>query len=125
MERIFGIGVDQVDIERIMKACEKKSFLEKYFSIEEQVLIDKRKTRAAANFAGKEAVVKAFGTGFSGICPEEVEILRNEMGAPYVKLTGNARKIAQEFNISRIHISLTDTRTIAAAYAIAVCEETK
>lgn len=123
MERIIGIGVDQIDVERIIEVCQKKSFLEKFFSKEEQSLIDERKYRAATNFAGKEAVVKSFGTGFTRIHPVEVEILRNEMGAPYVKLTGNAKKVAQDLKISKIHISLTDTKTVAIAYVVAVGEE--
>lgn len=122
MEKIIGIGIDQIEIERVMKACEKESFLMKYFSDEEQRLIAQKKSRAATNFAGKEAVVKCFETGFSNIHPNEIEILRKESGAPYVRLSGNAKKIAIERNITKIHISLSDTKTVATAYATAVGE---
>ena len=59
-----------------------------------------RKRRGASDFAGKEAVVKAFGTGFAGIDACEVEILRRESGAPYVTLYGAARKKAEEMGIT-------------------------
>ncbi len=120
METIVGIGIDQIEIERVLTACQKKKFVERYFSAEEQKLFVKRQKRAAVNFAGKEAVVKCLGTGFGKIHPIEIEILRNELGAPYVTLHGNAKKRAEELRISQIHISLTDTRTMASAYAVAV-----
>ena len=120
MEKIIGIGIDEVSCERVQKACEKASFLTKYYSEEEQNLIEKRKSRAATNFAGKEAVAKAFGTGFTGISPKEIEILRDDKGAPYVRLSGNAKEQAKALKIVKIHISLTDTKEHALAYVIAV-----
>ncbi|MBR1742593.1 MAG: holo-ACP synthase [Lachnospiraceae bacterium] len=123
MERIIGIGTDQISCERVKKACESSSFLKKYYSEEEQSLIEKRQSRAATNFAGKEAVSKAFGTGFAGIFPKEIEILRDEKGAPYVQLSGTARKTAENMGIFKIHISLTDTKEYASAFVIAVGRE--
>ncbi len=126
MEKIIGIGVDEVSRERVEKACEKESFLKKYYSAAERDLIEKRKSRAATNFAGKEAVAKAFGTGFTGtrgalgISPKEIEILRNEKGAPYVRLSGNAKEQAALSGIEMFHISLSDTQKNALAYVIAV-----
>ena len=72
----------------------------------------------ASDFAGKEAVVKAFGTGFAGIDACEVEILRRESGAPYVTLYGAARKKAEEMGITDWKISITNTKDCAAAVAI-------
>ena len=80
MEKIIGIGVDQIEIQRILNSCEQESFRKKIFSAEEQQLIAKRKGTAATNFAGKEAVAKAFGSGFAGIAPNEISILRKENG---------------------------------------------
>lgn len=121
MEKIIGIGVDGVSRERVRKACEKTSFITKYYSEEEQKLIWERQNRAATNFAGKEAVAKAFGTGFAeGISPKEIEILRNEKGAPFVRLSGKAKEYAEDLCIENIHISLTDTKEHALAYVIAV-----
>lgn len=121
-EIIYGIGTDQISCARVKKACESPSFLSRYYSAEERILIEERPGRAATNFAGKEAVVKALGTGFSGILPNEVVILRKENGAPYVLLEGKAKETADALGICKIHISLTDTKEYASAYAVAVCK---
>lgn len=123
MEEIYGIGIDQIEIERVKKAGERTSFLERYFSEKERTLIKQRYGRIATNFAGKEAVVKAIRTGFCGIEPKEIEILREESGAPYVQCSERVWTILREKGISDIHISLTDTKTQACAYAVAVCKK--
>lgn len=123
MEKIVGIGVDEIEKERVLKACEKHSFLCRTYSEEERLVIQKKQASAATNFAGKEAVAKALGTGFTeGITPIEIEILRNDNGSPYVQLSGNALKVAQRFEIDEIHISLSDSETMAIAFAVAVQE---
>lgn len=120
MGEIFGVGVDQILVSRVEEACKKDSFLRKYYSERERELIRERNSRAATNFAGKEAVVKAFGAGFTaGIVPREIEILRRENGAPYVELAGKARSFAESHQIGEIHISLTDTKEYASAFVVA------
>lgn len=123
MSQIIGIGMDLVEIHRVMKAYEKESFQQKYFSQEERLLIEKKEARAATAFAGKEAVAKAMGTGFHGIALREIEILREPSGAPFVRLSGKANAVAVEQGIDRILISLSDTSEMAAAYATAIKEE--
>lgn len=125
MEHIVGIGVDQIEIERVLQACDKKGFLKKYFSEDEQCIIKKKRGSAATNFAGKEAVVKALGTGFLKIAPAEVEILRKEDGAPFVRLSGNAKKRSAEMGITTFHISLSDSQTLATAFVIASTEKSR
>jgi holo-[acyl-carrier protein] synthase len=121
MEQIVGIGIDQIECERVYRACQKESFVKRIYSAEERLLLQRSKGSMATNFAGKEAVVKAFGTGFvRGIAPAEIEILRRESGAPYVRLCGNAERMAQRLGIENVHISLSDTKTMATAFAVAV-----
>ena len=64
---IFGIGTDLIEVARVGKACEKEGFLARVFTEAECNLIRKQPQKAAGNFAVKEAVVKAFGTGFQRI----------------------------------------------------------
>ena len=118
MGRIVGIGTDLVKIDRVTKAYAKESFQKKYFSEREQELIQKKPARAATAFAGKEAVVKAMGTGFQGIHPSDIEILREPSGAPCVHLSGKAAAQARRHGVSGIHISLTDTEELAMAYVL-------
>lgn len=79
---ILGIGVDSIEISRVVKAMEKEYFVHRIFTEKERAEMEHAKRRGASDFAGKEAVVKAFGTGFAGIDACEVEILRRESGRP-------------------------------------------
>lgn len=67
----------------------------------------------------KEAVVKAFGTGFGRISPIDIEVLRDEVGKPYICLYGEAKKAADERAIKAWHVSISNTDTLAMAYVIA------
>ena len=61
---ILGIGVDSIEISRVVKAMEKEHFVHRIFTEKERAEMEHAKRRGASDFAGKEAVVKAFGTGF-------------------------------------------------------------
>ncbi len=115
---IVGIGVDVTETDKVYKAIQKDSFLKKCYTIKEQELINKRKSSAVCNFAGKEAVSKALGTGFSKFFPVDIEILREKNGKPYVNLYGKAKEIAERLGITKIHISISDTKEIAVAYVV-------
>lgn len=115
---IVGIGTDMVEIERVVKACEKEAFLLRVFSIKEQQLIAGSITKAASNFAVKEAVVKLFGTGFRGIKPNEIEVLRDSLGKPYVNLYGAAKKMEEQLQLRKIHVSIANTRELVSAFVV-------
>ena len=120
---IVGIGVDSVSISRVQKAMEREYFTKKIFTEEELAQMDPKHRRAASDFAGKEAVVKVFGTGFAGIEAGEISILRDEKGAPYVKLHGRALERAEEMKIDEWHISITNTDDVATAFVIGYKED--
>ena len=117
---ITGIGTDLVEIARVQKAIGRSSFLEKVYTEKERELIAVREVRAATHFATKEAVAKALGCGFAGIAPAEIEVLREASGMPYVVLHGRAKAKAEALGITKIQVSLTDTKEYAQAYV--VCE---
>ena len=75
----------------------------------------------AARFAGKEAILKAFGTGLSaGIRWTDVEILRAHDGRPTVVLHGAAAALAARRGLLRIDVSLSHTDHLAIAHAAAL-----
>lgn len=115
---ILGIGTDIIQIERVEKAIQRKGFLERTYTAAEQQLIAKRSVCAAGNFAVKESVAKAFGTGFSCISPLDIEVLRQENGCPYVKLYGAAARLFEEQNGARLHVSISNEKEYAVAYAV-------
>ncbi len=120
---ISGVGTDIIEIDRIAKACEKQAFLAHTFTQDE---IDEAKGRAsvlAGDYAVKEAVAKAFGTGFRGFSPLEIEALRDGSGKPYVVLYGGAKECADRLDIDTVYVSVSDTKDVAIAFAVAQTRE--
>lgn len=121
---IVGIGMDIIEISRIKKALTKDAFRLRVFTAGEQAYCEARgKGNAAsyaARFAGKEAVLKALGTGFNGGTWQDIEILPNSAGQPQVALFGYFKDVAERKQIQEILISLTHAREYAAAQAIAI-----
>lgn len=115
---IIGIGTDLIEIDRVIKACNKGAFLKKYYTLKEIELIQADKRKSADNFTVKEAVAKMFGTGFRGIKPIEIEVLRDQLGKPYVNLYGKAKEKSLESGIDKIHVSISNTKLYAIAYVI-------
>ncbi len=115
---IYGVGTDLIEIKRIEKACSKQTFLFRAFTEEERRQSEGNISKLAGNFAVKEAVSKAFGTGFRGIELNEIEVLRDEIGKPYVKLYNNAKRVAIERNIIQIHVSISNTKEQALAFVV-------
>lgn len=119
---IIGIGTDIVEISRIENAIKKQSFLKKYFTINELSLFSSKSNygeTVAGNFAAKEAVSKSMGSGFRGFGADEIEILRDELGKPYIKLYGQAFEKSKNMEINNFHISISHCDTYAVAYVIA------
>lgn len=116
---IFGIGNDVIEIERIRKACVKEAFLCRVFTEKEIGQSNRKPSYLAGCFAAKEAVAKAFGTGFRNFGPGEIEVLRDGLGKPYITLYGNAKYLAESLEISSFHVTLTNTATLAFSTVIA------
>jgi len=115
---IVGIGTDLIEIDRVVKVCEKEAFQIKYFTEHEINLCKSDTKKFADNFAVKEAVVKVFGTGFGKIAPIEIEVLRDPLGKPYVNLYGNAKEMAFSMDMSRLWVSITNTDKYVSAFAV-------
>lgn len=115
---IIGIGTDIIEIDRIKKACDKDAFLSYTFTEKEIELIKKNPKSAAGNWCAKEALVKAFGTGFRKCKAREIEVLRNEKGAPYINLYGGARQIAESLGVTKIFVTLSDLKEMAIAFVV-------
>lgn len=120
---IVSIGTDLVEIARVKKACEKQAFLSRIYTEEERRQAEGtggfRISRLAGDFAVKEAVAKALGTGFRRFMPVDIEVLRDALGKPYVVLYREAEKLSREMGIERIHVSITNEKEYALAYVVA------
>ncbi|MBQ7794909.1 MAG: holo-ACP synthase [Clostridia bacterium] len=117
---VIGVGCDIVEIERIEKAMKKDGFLKRVFTereIEYLALRNMKAESAAAGFAAKEAVSKALGTGISGFSMRDIEILHEENGRPYVRLTGGAKELLSKTG-GTLSVSMSHSREYAIAYAV-------
>lgn len=50
--------------------------------------------------------------------PVHVEVLRDPLGKPYVKLYEGAAKKAEDLGIRKIEVSISDTKDHAMAFAV-------
>ena len=121
---IFGIGTDLVEMSRMRKTWERfgEHFARRILMDEEMELFKQTKQPArflAMRFAGKEATVKAMGTGFAhGIWMRDVGITRNEWGRPLIIWSERGRKVCDQLGIGSGHVSLTDDAGLVMAFAV-------
>lgn len=118
---IRGVGLDIVEVERVRGVLDRHgdSFFDRVLTPGERAYCARFHDPApsvAARFAAKEAVFKALGTGWSGgIRWTDVEVVRGETGPPRIELHGKAQEVAGR---SRIWLSITHEKTLAAAMAV-------
>ncbi len=121
---IYGIGTDLVDIERIRKVKSLSAFANKILGAQEleeyAELANGSKTFfLGKQFAGKEAFVKALGTGFKApIFPKDIQILRNSLGKPEILLSAGAKSYVEDLGITKSHVSLADESNHLLAFAV-------
>lgn len=125
-----GIGVDMLEIARMQRVIDRRpSFLRRVFTEEERAYCERCARPAehyAARWAAREAVVKALGSGFgNGVGVRDVCVTRDERGGVHAKLTGGAAKVAMEKGIVEVVLSISYTREVAVANAVAVTEAAK
>ena len=123
--RIYGIGTDIANINRIKKSLKNKDFIDRLFSKNEVKKCNNQINKAncyAKRFAAKEAFSKAIGTGISkGINFNEIIVHNIKSGKPRIKLLGNTKKVVikilnkKKFNI---FLSLSDDKPFAVATVV-------
>lgn len=121
---IFGVGTDVVELARIQSTYERfgERFARRLLMDEELELFERSKQPArflAMRFAGKEATVKAMGTGFAhGVWIRDVGITANEWGRPLVIWSERGQRICERLGIGAGHVSLTDDAGLVIAFAV-------
>ncbi len=115
---ILGIGNDIIEIQRVEKACKSTGFLTRCFTNKEIQCFSGNYASLAGNYATKESVAKAFGTGFRSFSLEDIEVLRDELGKPYVNLYNKAKEMAETMEVSNIHVSISNLKDLVSAIAI-------
>ena len=117
-------GVDLIEIERIRQAVarHRARFLSRVYTEAEVRCCGARVESLAARFAAKEAVAKALGTGVwrGGVNWTDIEVLKDETGAPRLILHGGAAAVATTAGFTTWSISLSHDRTRAIALVVAL-----
>ena len=121
---IFGVGTDVLELSRIQSTYERfgDHFVQRILMEEELQLFRRSKQPVrflAMRFAGKEATVKAMGTGFAhGIWIRDVGITSNEWGRPVVIWSERGQRVCDRLGIGAGHVSLTDDAGLVIAFAV-------
>lgn len=121
---IFGVGTDIVHVARMQNDLERygEKFARRILTDTE--LTELRVTRKPANFlarrfAVKEAVAKAFGTGFvDGLFLRHIGTGHDAHGKPRLECTDRAAALLRAHGIVAAHLSVTDEREYAVAFVM-------
>jgi holo-[acyl-carrier protein] synthase len=118
------VGVDIVEVARMARLLKGEYAAERLLTAGEIVYCRARPEtaqHAAARFAAKEAVLKAFGTGLSeGLRWTDIEVRNDSAGRPGVRLHGAALGLAAQRGLAALEISLSHTAALAIAHAVAL-----
>ena len=128
---IYGIGCDLCQIERIRKSLEGAhgdAFAGRVYGPDElqqlglplcgAALSGRTAASAAADFAAKEAFLKAARLGISGgVAMADVQAVRLPGGAPEYRFVGTAAAWMAEHDLTA-HLSLSHDGGIAMAYCV-------
>lgn len=121
---IVGLGVDLARASRFRRFLEegKRNVISRLFTPGEQAYalsVSDPGPHLAARFAAKEAFLKALGLGLrEGMSWQEIEVVRNDLGAPALRLSGKAKEHAEVRGVERIHLSYSHEGDYASATVI-------
>lgn len=120
---IRGLGTDLARIERFRKflAPDNGVLLRVFTESERAYCLTKRDPapHLAARFAAKEAFLKALGTGLrDGLAWQQVEVERDELGCPYLRLTGRAAEYLLKRKAHTTHLNYSHDGDYAVATVI-------
>lgn len=118
------IGIDILDIDRIIKLVDKKTFYAKFFTNTEiemfEALEKQRKVQVVAgHYSAKEAFLKACGIGIGrGIDLKDISILYDDLGRPYIELTDEGKKFFNDLKFTKSTLNISDSKNIVVAVCI-------
>lgn len=131
---ILGIGTDIVQISkygREVVSPDPADYLRHHFALEEVEIVEARRTEDklplyAARWAAKEAFIKAishpalFQEKLSvGVADyREIKVLCDLQERPYLEISGAMKKLAEDFGVTRTHVSMSHDGDYATAFVV-------
>ena len=123
MEGIHGIGIQVVEYSKVSALIDKWGDrpLKKVFSETELKVCATKPDRIkslAAVYAGKTAIIKAFGSIPTGTQLIEVEVIPKKNGKYSIYIDGFFKRYIHRINIEDIHLSISNSSLFTTAYAV-------
>ena len=121
---IYGIGVDLCSIRRVQNIKDLNKFANKILTSDEIKHLDTLDQKNSVNylakqFAAKEALSKALGTGLTGdVKLNLIEIDRDQSGKPYIKMNDHMKTLLSKIGVNSTFVSLADDSDYAVATVI-------
>ena len=121
---IYGIGIDLCSIRRVQNIKDLNKFANKILTSDEIEYLDTLDQKNSVNylakqFAAKEALSKALGTGLTGdVKLNLIEIDRDQFGKPYIKMNDHMKTILSKIGVNSTFVSLADDSDYAIATVI-------
>ena len=122
---IKGIGIDLVENDRIKVLYDKYGikFAKKILSnieFDEFLNINSSSKYLSKNFASKEALSKALGTGLyrKGVFPSAITVTHSTSGKPFFLIDEFLEKLLDESSASSLHLSISDSNRHSIAMVI-------
>ena len=121
---IYGIGIDLCSIRRVQNIKDLNKFANKILTSGEIKHLDTLDQKNSVNylakqFAAKEALSKALGTGLIGdVKLNSIEIDRDQSGKPYIKMNDHMKTLLSKIGVNSTFVSLADDSDFAVATVI-------
>ncbi len=119
---IAGVGLDISKISSWQDEEKRLRIIRRFFHPEEADYIRSRGASAAQTaagiFAAKEAFVKALGTGFGDVVPQDIIVTHAPGGAPEYRAEGTAKAALEARGILACFLSVTHDGGVAAAVCV-------
>lgn len=124
---IYGVGTDLIEIRRVERVLQRfgERFAQRILCEPELQRFRSHKQPVAylaKRFAAKEAFTKALGTGIHAPANwHGVWVINLKSGKPQLEFSEDLKKLLEQRDIRRSHLSLTDEKDMAAATVILEC----
>ena len=122
---VLGVGFDVEDLEDFGRTMDQsgEAFLNRVYT-EREIEYCRSQPHArqsyAARYCAKEAAMKALGiAGMEGLQWHDFEIVCAAAGSPQLLVTGLAASTAKTLRVRRFFVSLSHSRSAAAAVVVA------
>ena len=119
---MFSVGIDMIEIDRIEKSMKNSRFCRRVLGVREYKQLELRGFPAqsvAASFCAKEAFAKCVGSGIRDFWFNDVELMREDNGRPYLVLSNKALEIATKKGY-KFSVSVTHTKEFVSVVVMAM-----